>query len=228
MKLKRLLAAIVMVVAVCAMAWATNVIVDGTHVRLRLGPSTSHQILSDSQGKPIYPDKGAVLDYVATDGNFYKVIYNGMVCYISRDFSHLSETGSATTSKSTMKSTTAMDKKLVGKHMLSLQWISWDYFGSVNITKEGNNYYRCVGEQQSREHKGDYVKLDGYITAVDDLNLEFTGTIKTKVYHLNGGEEFLREGTYHFKSTQGRKYWRMQEMDGPDGVVDYVDIYMKR
>jgi hypothetical protein len=30
-----------------------------------------------------------------------------------------------------------------------------------------------------------------------------------------------------FKSTKGRKYWRMQDMENCEGsgVVDYVDIY---
>lgn len=121
-----------------------------------------------------------------------------------------------------------LEQELVGRHMLSLQWISWDYFGSCNITKIGDNEYKCVGEQLSKEYPGDYLKIDGVITPVDRLHLIFTGTIKTKVYHLNNGEEYVREGTFDFKSTQGRKYWREQEMKGADGVCDYVDIYMKR
>ncbi len=229
MKLKRILASLVLAVATCAMAWATSVVVDGTHVRLRLGPSTNHSILTDGSGNPVYPAKGAILTYIATDGNFYKVNYKGTDCYISRDFAHLSDNAEPSTKKKMgLGVTTAMDKKLVGKHMLSLQWISWDYFGSVNITKDGDNRYLCQGEQLDRAHKGDYLKIDGYLSAVDELNLVFEGTIRMKIYHLNGGEEYVRQGTFNFKSTQGRKYWRMQEMDGPDGEVDYVDIYMKR
>lgn len=226
MNIKRLFASCLLAVAACIFSWATNVVVDGTHVRLRLGASTSAQILSDGNGNPIYPAKGAVIPYLATEGNFYKVNYNGTEAYISRDYTHLSD-AAAPSSKTSSAKLSALEKKVVGKHMLSLQWISWDYFGSCNITKEGGRL-RCVGQQLSRENEGDYLKIDGYITIVDELNLEFTGTIRTKIYHLNGGEEWLREGTYHFKSTQGRRYWRMQEMDGPDGVTDYVDIYMKR
>lgn len=123
---------------------------------------------------------------------------------------------------------TPLEQKVVGNHMLSLQWISWDYFGTAKITKEADGRLKCVGEQLSKEYPGDYLKLDGYITIVSALHLQFTGTIKTKVYHLNNGEEYVREGTFDFKSTQGRKYWREQEMKGPDGVTDYVDIYFKR
>ena len=128
----------------------------------------------------------------------------------------------------TASNLTPLEQKVVGNHMLSLQWISWDYFGNAKITKEADGRLKCVGEQLSKEHPGDYLKLDGYITIVSALHLQFTGTIKTKVYHLNGGEEYVREGTFDFKSTQGRKYWREQEMKGPDGVTDYVDIYFKR
>ena len=123
---------------------------------------------------------------------------------------------------------TPLERQVVGKHMLSLQWISWDYFGTAEITKEADGRLKCVGSQLSKEYPGDYLKLDGYITIVSALHLQFTGTIKTKVYHLNGGEEYVREGTFDFKSTQGRKYWREQEMKGPDGVTNYVDIYFKR
>lgn len=231
MNLKRLISSCLLAIATVAMAWATNVIVDGTNVRFRLGPSTNNAILHDGQGKVVYAKKGEAIPYLGTYGNFYMVKYMGEEVYISRDFTHLSEAGSTTATKATAKSkpaTTAMDKKLVGKHMLSLQWISWDYFGSVNVTKEADNYYRCVGEQLDRTNVGDYVKLDGYLSAVDDLNLVFNGTIKMKIYHLNGGEEYVREGRFNFKSTQGRKYWRMQEMEGPDGELDYVDIYMLR
>lgn len=231
MTLKRIISSCLLAIATVAMSWATNVIVDGTNVRFRLGPSTNHAILHDGQGKVVYAKKGEAIPYLKTQGNFYLVKYMGEEVFISRDFTHLSEGGSTTATKATAKgkpATTAMDKKLIGKHMLSLQWISWDYFGSVNITKEGDNYYRCVGEQLDRTNVGDYVKLDGYISAVDELNLVFNGTIKMKIYHLNGGEEYVRDGRFNFKSTQGRKYWRMQEMDGPDGEVDYVDIYMLR
>ena len=127
---------------------------------------------------------------------------------------------------------TALERKVVGKHMLSLQWISWEYFGTANITKQADGTLRCTGEQLSRgddSHIGDYLKIDGTVRIVSALDLEFTGTIRTKIYHINGGKPCIRDGYYEFASTQGRKYWRLQQMDNPcEGCVDYVDIYFNK
>ena len=122
---------------------------------------------------------------------------------------------------------TPLEKKVVGKHLLSLQWISWDYFGTCEISKIENGKYRCVGSQRSKENS-DYLKLDGYISIVNEKHLKFTGVIRTKVYHLNNGNEYVREGTFDFKATDGRKYWREQEMAGPDGCTDYIDIFFQK
>ena len=138
----------------------------------------------------------------------------------------------ATKKKNTQAGLTPLERKVVGKHMLSLQWISWDYFGTAEITKGTDGVYYCKGEQLSRgddSHIGDYLKIDGTIRIISELELEFTGTIRTKIYHINNGDEVVREGTFTFLSTQGRKYWRMQDMINPaDGCTDYVDIYFKR
>lgn len=120
------------------------------------------------------------------------------------------------------------EQKLLGKHLLSLQWISWEYFGSCDITKDEDGILRCTGEQLSREND-DYVRLNGTIQIVDANYFIFTGTIATKVYHINGGKECLREGSFDFKATGTRRYWRLQQMDNPcDGCCDYVDIFFKR
>jgi hypothetical protein len=133
---------------------------------------------------------------------------------------------------------TALERKVVGKHMLSLQWISWKYFGYVNIKKEADGTLSCRGEQLARNCKDadyecitndDYIKLDGTIEIVDETHLVFTGDIREKIYHMNNGEEVLRQGTYNFVATGKRKYWRMQEMLNPVGdCADYIDIYFKR
>jgi hypothetical protein len=125
------------------------------------------------------------------------------------------------------KGNAQLERKVIGRHMLSLQWISWEKFGTATVTKESDGRLRCVGSQYSDDKK-DYLLLDGYIEIVSAVHLKFTGTIKTRVYHLNNGNEYVREGTFDFKSTNGRRYWREQEMKGPDGVTDYVDIYFKR
>lgn len=121
-----------------------------------------------------------------------------------------------------------MKLKILGKHTLALQWISWDYFGTIDIWEE-NGVIKAVGEQKSREHPGDYLKVNGTLNLISELEFRFTGEITTKVYHLYNGNPCVRRGTYTFKSYSGRQYWRMLEMDNPcDGVTDYVDIYFKK
>ena len=119
-----------------------------------------------------------------------------------------------------------LERQIVGRHMLSLQWISWEDFGVCNITKEKDGRLRCVGEQLSKEHPGDFLKIDGYVDIVDAKHLVFNGDITIKVYHLNEGKPYTRSGKYDFLSTQNRKYWRAQKLEVID-ATDYVDIYFK-
>lgn len=116
---------------------------------------------------------------------------------------------------------------LLGKHKLSLQWISWDYFGTAIVTQKGGVFY-LKGEQKSRGEIADYVKVNGAITMIDKTSFTFNGTILTRVSHINSGNECKREGEMTFRITGKRKYWRLIEMDNPcDGVADYVDIFFR-
>lgn len=132
----------------------------------------------------------------------------------------------------------ALERKIVGKHMLTLQWISWESYGTVVIKKEADGTLSCRGEQRARNcRKGveqgnidndDYVMLNGTIDIIDANHLIFNGEIREKVYHINNGEEVLRSGTYNFVTKEKRKYWRMQEIENPiDNCADYIDIYFK-
>ena len=115
---------------------------------------------------------------------------------------------------------------LLGQHRLSLQWISWDYFGKA-IVRDDGGVLRISGEQKGRGND-DYLKVDGVITLVDAKEIMFNGTIETKVSHINGGKACTREGEMTFRITQNRRYWRLKEMDNPcDPVTDYVDIYFR-
>ena len=133
---------------------------------------------------------------------------------------------------------TTLERKVVGKHLLTLQWISWEYYGSVTIKKEADGTLSCKGEQLAVNCKdaeegckanGDYVKLDGTIEILDKEHLIFTGQIRQKIYHINNGQEVLRDGTFNFVTKGNRHYWRMQEMTNPtDECVDYIDIYFNK
>ena len=125
--------------------------------------------------------------------------------------------------KTVVKDTTAK-AKLLGKHKLSLQWISWDYFGTATVTEKNGTLY-LKGEQKSRKDT-DFVKVDGTITAIEAKSFTFTGTIITQVSYINGGKPCQREGEMTFAITGKRKYWRLQQMQSPCGTeTDYVDIY---
>jgi hypothetical protein len=128
----------------------------------------------------------------------------------------------------TSVSDAAAAKMLIGRHLLSLQWISWDYFGTATVTNS-KGVYRIKGEQKGRgASTGDYLRIDGTITSIDAREFAFKGKIEMRVSHINNGEPCLRDGEYTFAITGKRKYWRLQEMDDPcDAATDYVDIYFR-
>lgn len=115
---------------------------------------------------------------------------------------------------------------LLGKHKFSLQWISWDYFGTATVTNKNGVFY-LKGEQKSRKDS-DYVKIDGKITEINARDFTFDGRVITQISHINGGEPCTREGEMTFKITGSRKYWRLMEMNNPcEAVTDYVDIFFR-
>ena len=122
----------------------------------------------------------------------------------------------------------ASARMLLGTHKLSLQWVSWDYFGIATVTNR-RGVYSIKGEQKGRGRGNtDLVKIDGWITSIDTKQFAFTGTIITQVSHINGGKPCTRDGEFTFKITGKRRYWRLQQMDNPcDPVTDYVDIYFR-
>ena len=115
---------------------------------------------------------------------------------------------------------------LLGRHSLSLQWISWDYFGSATVTNRRGVFY-LKGKQKSRKDS-DFVELDGVITEINEENFIFNGTVTMQISHINNGQPCERTGEMTFAITGKRKYWRLQEMDSPcDTTTDYVDIYFR-
>ena len=117
-------------------------------------------------------------------------------------------------------------KMMLGRHKISLQWISWDYFGLANVTNKKGMFY-LSGEQKGRKST-DFVKVDGIITSISGNEFTFEGKVTTQVTHINGGKPCTREGEMVFRVTGKRKYWRLQAIDNPcDSVADYVDIYFR-
>ena len=116
-------------------------------------------------------------------------------------------------------------KNILGKHMCSLQWISWKDFGSVTISQDSDGTVHVKGGQKSKTNS-DYLQIEGTLTILNPLHLQLTGEIITCVDHINDGKPVKRKGTFNFTVAGQRRYWRMQEMTNPDdGCCDYVDIY---
>ena len=116
-------------------------------------------------------------------------------------------------------------KNILGKHMCSLQWISWKDFGTVIISQDSDKTVHVKGGQKSKTNS-DYLEIDGTLTVINPLHLKFSGEIITCVDHINSCKPVKRKGTYNFTVAGQRRYWRMQEMTNPDdGCCDYVDIY---
>jgi len=117
--------------------------------------------------------------------------------------------------------------KLLGVHKLSLQWISWDYFGTATAV-EKDGLITLKGEQRSKTGS-DSVLLDGVVTEIDKNSFRFNGSIVTRVSFINEGKACVRQGNFTFRITGSRKYWRLKEMDSPCGPeTDYVDIYFRK
>lgn len=115
---------------------------------------------------------------------------------------------------------------LVGRHKLSLQWISWDYFGAATVTNRRGVFY-LKGNQKQRGGT-DFLELDGVITEINAGNFKFDGKITMQISHINNGKPCARAGEMTFAITGKRKYWRLQEMQSPcDVTTDYVDIYFR-
>lgn len=68
------------------------VVVTGVNVRLRTSPEINdYNIITDSRGKNLHPNKGDRLECVGEYGDFYLVIFKGREVYISKQFSYLLE-----------------------------------------------------------------------------------------------------------------------------------------
>jgi hypothetical protein len=142
--------------------------------------------------------------------------------------------GSAT-STSAQKSENGLDDaaraRLIGDHMLTLQWLGWgDLSGAGKVVVEdAGDTLPMRGEQRGTgENANDYLRIDGRIVVASRDGFVFEGEILTRVHHIANGAECRRSGRFTFKATGKRRYWRLQEMDNPcDSVTDYVDVYFR-
>jgi hypothetical protein len=113
---------------------------------------------------------------------------------------------------------------LLGTHPLSLQWVTFDKTkGSVTVTDSGG-VYRVKGEQKGKGT--DSLLIEGEVVSVNAKDFTFKGRIVTRVSYIAGGKACVREGTFLFRISGARQFWRMREQANPcEEVADYVDIF---
>lgn len=65
------------------------VVIDGTELRLRLGPSTSANTFKWKDGTNRHPNKGERYRYLGESGDFYKIDYKGYELWVSKHYTYL-------------------------------------------------------------------------------------------------------------------------------------------
>jgi len=105
---------------------------------------------------------------------------------------------------------------------ITLQWISWDYRGRVRVSEAAGQVH-LSGSQAARGGAG-RLELDGDVIEIGPRSFTFRGRIAI-TDTPDSGRACIREGTYEFRITGRRRYWRLQQMEQCDGLTDYVDIY---
>jgi hypothetical protein len=105
---------------------------------------------------------------------------------------------------------------------ITLQWISFESpaRGHVTVTERAG----LVHLRGSQAGNGGVLTLEGDVLSIDAASFTFRGRISI-VDTPDRGRNCLRDGTYEFRVTQRRRYWRLQQMEVCDGLTDYVDIY---
>lgn len=65
------------------------VVIDGSQLRLRLGPSTSSDTFKWPDGTNRHPNVGDKYRYLGESGDFYKIDFNGNELWVSKQYTHL-------------------------------------------------------------------------------------------------------------------------------------------
>ena len=112
--------------------------------------------------------------------------------------------------------------RLTGNSGVTLQWISWDYRGRVEVRTRGG-FVHLTGSQIARDGPG-RLTLDGHVLEIGSTSFTFRGRIAI-TDTPDAGRNCVRDGDFEFRVTGRRRYWRLQEMEVCDGLTDYVDIY---
>lgn len=105
---------------------------------------------------------------------------------------------------------------------ITLQWISWDYRGSISVWDEQGTIH-LRGSQDESGGPG-RLEIDGEVREIGADYFVFDGRISI-VETPDRGRRCEADKLWRFAITQNRPYWRLREFEWCDGLTDYVDIY---
>ena len=121
---------------------------------------------------------------------------------------------------------------VLGNHVLTLQWLSFNKgLGKAKIYKKDGKILIEGYQEENYQGHLNYMSIQGTIRIISPSELEFEGKIITKINYINSGALYERNGKFLLKARGSRKYWRMQNMEQPDGnstVTDYIDIFFEK
>jgi hypothetical protein len=107
---------------------------------------------------------------------------------------------------------------------ITLQWISFETAARGHVVAQMNGgLLHLSGAQRARNGAG-RVTLDGDVLRINPRSFFFRGRIVI-TDAPDRGRNCVREGTYEFRATGQRRYWRLQDFEACDALADYVDIY---
>src|SRR5687767_1720207 len=106
-----------------------------------------------------------------------RLLFFSIVAVVTLTFPQVIRAGEPV--KKTPSKDAAAKDRLLGKHRLTLQWISFQSSAGEAEVREEEGVLRIKGEQ--REAKtGNYLTIDGTIELVDSKSFTFVGTIVTR------------------------------------------------
>ncbi len=113
-------------------------------------------------------------------------------------------------------------ERLRGNAGLSLQWISWEKRGILEVSQRGSVVH-LSGSQATPDGTG-RLEIEGDVLSIDSNSFIMRGQIRI-VGTPDAGRSCAKENDSEFAITQDRKYWRMREFEWCDELTDYIDIY---
>jgi hypothetical protein len=105
---------------------------------------------------------------------------------------------------------------------MTLQWISWDTRGTVDVSVDEAGVWRLIGEQTGPNAAS--AAVEGVITEIGPNYFMLEGAV-TILNTPDEGRTCEGYGSWRFEVTQNRKYYRLRQFEWCDDLTDYVDLY---